>query len=220
MAEDSGDKTEDPSGKRLNDAREKGQIARSKELTLFAMLVGSACLIKAYGPAIGQGLLKIMENSFQLNRELIFDPAAPVNALKQAALDAALMLAPFAAILVALALIVPVVLGGWVFSWSALEPKFDRLDPIKGVGRLVSSEGWINLLKSLGSIALIGIVSVVLIRRYLNDLIALDDLPVTQSIENTAAIIEQCYLLLSLSLILVVAIDVPYQLWHYKDQLK
>lgn len=220
MAEDNGDKTEDPSGKRLNDAREKGQIARSKELTLFAMLVGSACLIKAYGPAIGQGLLKIMENSFQLNRELIFDPAAPVNALKQAALDAALMLAPFAAILVALALIVPVVLGGWVFSWSALEPKFDRLDPIKGVGRLVSSEGWINLLKSLGSIALIGIVSVVLIRRYLNDLIALDDLPVTQSIENTAAIIEQCYLLLSLSLILVVAIDVPYQLWHYKDQLK
>lgn len=220
MSDDQGDKTEEPTGKRLTEARQKGQIARSKELTLFVMMVGSACLFKLFGPAMGQSLMKIMEHSFQLNREIIFDPAAPLIALRQAAIDALMLIAPFAGILTALAIIAPALLGGWVVSGQALEPKFDRLDLIKGIGRLVSSEGWVNLGKSMGSIALIGTVSVLLIRHYLNDLIALDDLTLTQSIETSAAIIEHCFLVLSASLIVIAGIDVPYQLWHYNDQLK
>ena len=221
MSEDSDqEKTEEPTSKRLEDAKKKGQIARSRELNTFAMLITSAILLLVLGKQMGNGLLDIMRTQFQLSREIIFDPLSPVIYLKQVMMDGVLLIAPFIAVLVVVAIVAPLALGGWVFSWEALTPKFEKLDPIKGIARMFALRGLIELIKALLKILLIFVVAVVLSRHFLNELIGLGAEPLEQSISHALDIISFSFLVLSASLILVVMIDVPYQLWDHSKKLK
>ena len=169
---------------------------------------------------MGNGLLDIMRTQFQLSREIIFDPLSPVIYLKQVMMDGVLLIAPFIAVLVVVAIVAPLALGGWVFSWEALTPKFEKLDPIKGIARMFALRGLIELIKALLKILLIFVVAVVLSRHFLNELIGLGAEPLEQSISHALDIISFSFLVLSASLILVVVIDVPYQLWDHSKKLK
>jgi flagellar biosynthetic protein FlhB len=221
MAEDSDqEKTEQPTSKRLEDAQKQGQIARSRELNTFAMLISSAMLLLMLGEDMGEGLLELMRKQFQLSREVLFDPLSLLIYLKQALIDGVLLIAPFVAVMVAVAIAAPLALGGWVFSWEALAPKLEKLDPIKGTARIFSLHGLSELIKALLKIVLIFGVAVLLSRHFLNELVGLGTEPVEQSIGHAMQIIERCFLILSASLILVVIIDVPYQLWDHNRKLK
>ncbi|WP_036250977.1 flagellar biosynthesis protein FlhB [Methylobacter sp. BBA5.1] len=221
MAEDSDqEKTEQPTGKRLADARKKGQIARSRELNTFVMLMTSAVLLLTWGEHMGNGLIDMMKAQFQLKRAVIFDPASPALYFKQTMIDGVLLIAPFAAAMVAAAIIAPLALGGWVFSWEALAPKLEKLDPIKGLARLFAVRGLVEMLKALLKFLLVFMVAVVLFRFFLKELVGLSVEPMAQSVSHALRIIGLCFLLLSASLILIVMIDVPYQLWDHNKKLK
>lgn len=221
MAEDSDqEKTEQPTGKRLADARKKGQIARSRELNTFVMLMTSAVLLLTWGEHMGNGLIDMMKAQFQLERAVIFDPASPALYFKQTMIDGVLLIAPFAAAMVAAAIIAPLALGGWVFSWEALAPKLEKLDPIKGLARLFAVRGLVEMLKALLKFLLVFMVAVVLFRFFLKELVGLSVEPMAQSVTHALRIIGLCFLLLSASLILIVMIDVPYQLWDHNKKLK
>lgn len=221
MSEDSDqEKTEEPTSKRLEDARKQGQIARSRELNTFAMLIASAILLLMMGGQMGSGLLNIMREQFQLKREVIFDPLSPVIQLKHVMLDALLLIAPFIAVMVVVAVISPLALGGWIFSWESIAPKLERLDPIKGIARMFSLRGLIELLKALLKFLLILIVAFLLYRHFIGELIGLGAEPIDQSILHSLHIVGLCFLVLSASLIVVVMIDVPYQLWDHNRKLK
>ncbi|MGZ4968441.1 MAG: flagellar biosynthesis protein FlhB [Methylobacter sp.] len=221
MAEDSDqEKTEEPTGKRLEDARKKGQIARSRELNTFAMLIVSATLLLMQGEKIGRRLLEMMRTEFQLNRETIFDPASTVLHFKQAMIDGLMLLAPFFALTVVVAIIAPISLGGWIFTWEAISPKLEKLDPIKGIPRLFAVRGLIEMLKALLKILLVFAVAVVLYRSYISELLGLGAEHMEQSVEHALNIIGMCFLLLSASLVLIAMIDVPYQLWDHNKKLK
>ncbi|MCL7420534.1 MAG: flagellar biosynthesis protein FlhB [Methylobacter sp.] len=221
MAEDSDqEKTEQPTGKRLADARKKGQIARSRELNTFVMLMTSAVLLLTWGEHMGNGLIDMMKAQFQLKRAVIFDPASPALYFKQTMIDGVLLIAPFAAAMVAAAIIAPLALGGWVFSWEALAPKLEKLDPIKGLARLFAVRGLVEMLKALLKFLLVFMVAVVLFRFFLTELVGLSVEPMAQSVTHALRIIGLCFLLLSASLVLIVMIDVPYQLWDHNKKLK
>ncbi|MBL1265103.1 flagellar biosynthesis protein FlhB [Candidatus Methylomicrobium oryzae] len=221
MAEDSDqEKTEEPTSKRLEDARKQGQIARSRELNTFAMLITSAILLLMTGEQMGNGLLNIMREQFQLKREAIFDPLSSVIQFKQAMLDGLLLIAPFIAVMVVVAVISPLALGGWIFSWESIAPKLEKLDPIKGLARMFSLRGLIELLKALLKFLLILAVAFLLYRHFIGELIGLGVEPVNQSILHALHIVAICFLVLSASLIVVVMIDVPYQLWDHNRKLK
>jgi flagellar biosynthetic protein FlhB len=221
MAEDSGqEKSQEPTGKRLDDARKKGQIARSRELNTFVMLVTSATLFLALGEQMGASLIEIMRNQFQLSRESIFEPLSVVIHFKRVMVDGIMLIAPFIAVMVAAAIIAPLALGGWVFSWEALEPKFEKLDPIKGIARLFALRGLIELVKALLKFLLVFAVAVLLFRAFLTELTGLSAEPLEQSIGHGLHVIALCFLLLSASLIAVVMFDVPYQLWDHAKKLK
>jgi flagellar biosynthetic protein FlhB len=221
MAENSDqEKTEQPTGKRLADARKKGQIARSRELNTFVMLMTSAVLLLTWGEHMGNGLIDMMKAQFQLKRAVIFDPASPALYFKQTMIDGVLLIAPFAAAMVAAAIIAPLALGGWVFSWEALAPKLEKLDPIKGLARLFAVRGLVEMLKALLKFLLVFMVAVVLFRFFLKELVGLSVEPMAQSVTHALRIIGLCFLLLSASLILIVMIDVPYQLWDHNKKLK
>ncbi|MCX7103234.1 MAG: flagellar biosynthesis protein FlhB [Methylobacter sp.] len=221
MAEDSDqEKTEEPTSKRLEDARKKGQIARSRELNTFAMLMVSAALFLMQGGAIGKGLLNMMRAEFQMSRATIFDPHSIILHFKQAMIDGLMMISPFLALTVLVAIVAPISLGGWIFSWDAITPKLEKMDPIKGIPRLFAMRGWIEMLKALLKILLIFAVSVALYRSNINELLSLGAEPMEQSIAHSLKIIGMCFLLLSASLVVIAMIDVPYQLWDHSKKLK
>jgi flagellar biosynthetic protein FlhB len=221
MAEDSDqEKTEEPTGKRLEDARKKGQIARSRELNTFAMMIVSATMLLMQGEKIGKGLLEMMRTEFQVSRTAIFDPATIVLHFKQTMIDSALLLAPFFALTVVVAIIAPISLGGWIFSWDAISPKLEKMDPIKGIPRLFAMRGFIEMLKALLKILLVFGVSVILYKSYISELLGLAAESQEQSIGHALNIIGICLLLLSASLVSIAMIDVPYQLWDHSKKLK
>ena len=214
------EKTEEPTSKRLEDAQKKGQIARSRELNTFVMLITSATLLLMLGEQMGNSLLVMMRTQFQLSRKIIFDPVSPVIYFKQVMIDGAMLIAPFIAVMVVVAIVAPLALGGWVFSWEALAPKLEKLDPIKGIPRLFALRGLIELIKALLKFLLIFGVAVILYRHFLNELAGLGAEPLEQSISHALNIISICFLVLSASLIVVVMFDVPYQLWDHSKKLK
>lgn len=221
MAEDSDqEKTEEPTGKRLEDARKKGQIARSRELNTFAMLIVSATLLLMQGEKIGKGLLEMMRTEFQLSRATIFDPVSTTLHFKQAMIDGLMLIAPFFALTVIVAIVAPISLGGWIFSWEAISPKLEKLDPIKGIPRLFAVRGLVEMLKALLKILLVFAVAIALYRSFINELLGLGAEHLEQSIGHALSIIGMCFLLLSASLVLIAMIDVPYQLWDHSKKLK
>ncbi len=221
MAEDSEeDKTEEPTSKRLEDARKKGQIARSRELNTFIMLMVSASLFLFLGASMGKSLLTIMHYSFALEREAIFDPMTPILFLQRALLDGVTLVAPFLLMLLVATFLGPIALGGWNFSWEALEPNFSKLDPIQGIPRLFGMKGIIELLKALIKVTLIFIVGYLLFQRYLPEFVSLNHETVDVAIVHTLNIIAWGFLLLSAAMLLVAMVDVPYQLWNYTKELK
>ena len=221
MAEDSDqEKTEEPTSKRLEDAQKKGQIARSRELNTFVMLITSAVLLLMLGERMGNSLLVIMRAQFQLSREIIFDPHSPVIYFKQNFIDGVMLIAPFIAVMVVAAIVAPLALGGWVFSWEALAPKLEKLDPVKGISRMFALRGLIELIKALLKFLLIFIVAVILFRHFLKELTGLGAEPLDLAISHALNIISICFLVLSASLIVVALIDVPYQLWDHNKKLK
>lgn len=221
MAEDSDeDKTEEPTGKRLEDAKKKGQIARSRELNTFAMMIISATLLLMQGGGIGKGLLAMMKAEFQLSRETIFDPLSIALHFKQVMIDGFLLVAPFFALMVVVAVVAPISMGGWIFSWDAIAPKFEKMDPIKGIPRLFAMRGFIEMLKAMLKILLVFAVSVALYKSYIAELLGLGVEEPEQSIFHALNIIGMCFLLLSASLVVIAMIDVPYQLWDHNKKLK
>ncbi|MEI7795016.1 MAG: flagellar biosynthesis protein FlhB [Methylococcaceae bacterium] len=221
MAEDSGqEKTEEPTQKRLTDAKNKGQIARSRELNTFLMMIVSAWLLMSQGERVGQGLLTMMKSNFHVSRDVIFEPQATIVFFKQAMSDGLLLIAPLLAILTVTAILAPIALGGWIFNMETIMPKFDKLDPIKGLPKLFSMNGLVELLKAMLKITLVGTIGWLLFNSIFAELLGLSSEPMEQAIIHALKLIAHSFLILSAALIVVAAIDVPYQLHKHSKDLK
>ena len=221
MAEDTGqDKTEEPTEKRLTDARKKGQVPRSRELNTFVALMTGSLMLLFTGESISTGLAKLMQQQFRLSREVILDPASPVIYFEQVLLDGILLIFPLVLPLVLVALLTPMMMGGWNFTTESMTPKFSKMNPFSGLKRMFGVQGIVGLIQSIVKIALVFLVAASLFDFYFDQFMGLSFLSLTNGIYKTADIILFCFLVLSSTLILVVAIDVPYQLWNNKRQLK
>ncbi|MCK5830006.1 MAG: flagellar biosynthesis protein FlhB [Methylococcales bacterium] len=220
MADDSGDKTEEPTAKRIADARKKGQIPRSKELNTFVALVTGAVMLLATGDSMGKGLINIMRQQFKLSRDVFFDDASLVIYFDKVLLDGILLIVPMVLCLGVVALLTPIMMGGWNFSAESMSPKFSKMNPASGLKRMFGLQGWVELLKSIVKVVLIFTVAGSLFKGYLDQFMTLNSLSLSTAVVQAGDIILFGFLILSSTLILIVAIDVPYQLWNNNKQLK
>ena len=221
MAEDSDlERTEPASGKRISEARAKGQVARSRELTTLAMLMASAGGLIVMGPKLMDSLSSLMRHGLILTRADIFEESAMVSRLHQESLDALLAFLPFFFLLVVAALASSIIISGWLFSWEALAPSFSKLNPFTGVLRLFSVTSLIELVKALAKSILIGGVSTWFIWHNLDPMLGLIALPLDKGMAETVRLVGDTLLIVSTSMILIVAIDVPFQLWDHAKKLR
>jgi len=221
MAEDTGqDKTEQPSPKRLNDAREKGQVPRSKEFSTVLVLIASAAAMLFLGERIIRSVAKVMEKSFLFSQKEIFDPAALAHHLLYSLETIAFDLGSFLAITALAAIIAPASSGGWNFSIKAIAVKPEKLDPLKGIKRILGPQGLIELVKALAKFILIGTISTLIIWGLRDQLLTLGQQEVTVAMADLGYLVLWVFMIISASLILIALIDVPFQHWNHIRQLK
>ncbi|WP_338363093.1 flagellar biosynthesis protein FlhB [uncultured Pseudoalteromonas sp.] len=221
MAEDSGqEKTEEPTSKKLEDAKKKGQIARSKELGTMFVLIFSAISLLLYGPEIGKGLYNIMGRMLSLNRTETYDTTKMFAVWAEVA-DALLFpMAMFVLIIVIAAFIGNTLLGGFNFSWEAAAPKPSKMSPMKGFKRMFGPQAAIELVKSILKFALVAIFAVFLIQTFFDEILHLSIESAPSNIIHALEILSWMFLGLSCTLVIIAAIDAPYQSYNHNKQLK
>ena len=218
-SESGADKSEQPTSKRLEEARKKGQIARSKELNTLVVTLGGAGGLLVFGAGMADALLGIMRGNFELSREVLLDERYMALYLLATGKLALELLAPLIMALLVIALAGPVSLGGWLFSSEALQPKFSRMNPLSGLKRMFSVQALVELGKAVGKFLVVLTVAVAVLMANQDDLLSIGHEPLPQAIAHSAQIVGWCSLWMACSLILIAAIDVPFQLWDHKQKL-
>jgi len=221
MAEDSGqEKTEEPTSKKLEDAKKKGQIARSKELGTMFVLIFSAISLLLYGPEIGKGLYNIMGRMLSLNRSETYDTTKMFAVWSEVASALLFPMAMFVLIIVIAAFIGNTLLGGFNFSWEAAAPKPSKMSPMKGFKRMFGPQAAIELVKSILKFALVAIFAVFLIQTFFDEILHLGIESAPSNIIHALEILSWMFLGLSCTLVIIAAIDAPYQSYNHNKQLK
>jgi len=221
MAEESDlERTEAPSQRRLEKAREEGQVARSREATTFALLLGAGAGLWWAAEPMRIGLSRIVSDSLIVPREALDDPSTMLDRLLVLSFDALAVVAPVLGLMFVVALVAPMMLSGWLVSTEALKADFSRLSPLKGFGNMFSVASLAELAKAVGKVVLIGAVATWVMLGQEPALVALSSEPLHQGIVHGGRLLGQCFLAVCGSLALIAAIDVPYQIWHYRSKLK
>lgn len=221
MAEESDlEKTEPASGRRLEQAREEGQVPRSREIGAFLILLVSASAFWFVGPWMMQRTTAIVRRGLTLDERLLGNPQTMLLRFADLSLDALISFAPLFLALIAAALISPFLLGSWNFSLKVLNPDLGRLDPIKGLSRLISWSGLLELVKAVAKALLVGGVATWVLWSERNDIFALFGQSIEVGLSSAGYLINYSFLMIVIAMLLIVAIDVPFQLWQYHDKLK
>ncbi len=219
-AENGQEKTEQPTPKRLRESREKGQIARSRELNTMAVTLVAAVGMWFMARDMFAGLTGVMEMAFQPSREQVFDTATVYRFIGRGLLAVLEITGPFLLLMTVVAILAPLALGGWSFSPQALAPKLERISPIQGMKRLFSARAGMELFKALAKFVIIGGVGVALFFHFDEQILMLGYEAPREAIVHGAKIFATVFVVLAASLALIAAVDVPFQIWDHTQKLK
>jgi len=221
MAEDSDlEKTEQASPKRLEKAREEGDVPRSRELATCAVLFAAGLSLMMMGDHLNKALKASMSAGLRFDRSMAFDPIVLLMKMTDTIYTLLIAFAPFALVILAVAVASPILIGGWVFSGKAFVPQFSRLNPMKGLGNLFSKNSAVELIKSIAKTILVASVAYVVVSRDMEPILSLSLLPLKSSISQVNDLLLMGFLSIVSALVFIAAIDVPYQLYHYATKLK
>ena len=221
MADDSdADKTEPASSRRIEQAREDGNVPQSRELSTFLVLMTAVVTFWVVSGWIARHGIVILRDGLTLSREQVFDTSFMYQQLSRLSLDALMVMIPFMAVMVVSAVAAPLAMGGLLFSFKAFQPDLTRLDPLNGLKRIISVQGAIELVKGLLKSSLIGSVGGWVLWSHRGEILALMSMPLETGVSTFSHLLLLAMLLIVSSLALIAMLDVPYQIWHYYDGLK
>lgn len=222
MAEETSatDRTEPASARRLEQAREEGQVARSQELTTFGVVAAGACGLWMTGQPVLEGLAQVFRDGLVISPELAANPALMLPRLGTLAVSASLTVAPLIAFMFVAALAAPLALSGWVFSASLPVPDFSRLDPLNGILRVFSLRGFAELGKAVAKAVLVGGIGIWVVWHQQDALLSLSGMPFGGAMAAFGHAVGISLLSLAGALLVIAGIDVPYQLWQQAKRLR
>ena len=221
MSEDSdAEKTESASPKRLEQAREEGDVPRSREVATFTVLMASGCCLWFAGDAIVRRLTAVMVSGLTLDREQILNPNAMILRVASDVTSVLLTCLPYAVAIMVVALASPLLVGGWLFSSKAFTPNFGKLNPIRGLGNMVSKNALVELLKALAKTLVVGFVAWMVMQHYKDAVLGLSVESLKAGSAHLISLLISAFLIIVGALGLIAAIDGPYQMWHYANKMK
>ena len=221
MAEDSSqEKTEQPTAKKLEKSREDGQVPRSKELSMaIIMVLGSAFLLMTGGIII-DNLSQMLVSSLTIERSLLMDTGRLPNVLLETLVEGILSVMPFLLLTLALALATPALIGGWLFSTKAVGFKPNKLNPLSGLKRMFGTQALMELVKALVKFILVAGIGYLVVASQIGHLLALGQMSLDVAMREGGMILLWGFFYMCLSLMVIAAIDVPYQIYSHTEKLK
>lgn len=221
MAEESDlERTEPPSSRRLEKAREDGQVPQSRELMAFLVMAAAVGGFWSLGGWLTHHATGIIRRGLSFGRDTAFSSTALTESFGTLTWDGLLLASPVLLLTVAGAMATPLVLHGWLFSPKALAPRFERLDPFKGVKRMFSLNSISELVKAIMKALLIGGVIYWVVTRQRDQLFALIVQPFDTALPAFGQMLIYASVALVAGLAVIAAIDVPFQLWRYYRGLR
>lgn len=222
MADQSSDqeKTEEATPRRLQKAREEGQVARSRELATFMLLLGGVAGLWAMGTLLYDQLGLVMEQAFLFERRQALETMPMLSHALDLGSRTLLALLPLFLLLTVVALVAPALLGGWLVSAKSLKPQLGKLNPFKGLKRIFGMQALVELAKAVAKSLLVAGVAVAFLWHHRGTYLSLMDQPVQRALAGALQLATQACGLIVLSLLVVILIDVPYQLWSHAKKLR
>lgn len=220
MSESGQERTEQATPKRLEEARKRGQVPRSTELSTAAVTIAAAAAIYSLGKVSAGQFADLMRDALEISPERALDAQLMWPALRDNAARAIWIVLPILGATFIAALVAPIAIGGWNFSTEALIPQFSRLNPASGLGRMFSSRGMVELGKGIAKVAVVSITGYVLLEGMTPQITGLSAEPVNGAIGHAAALAGYSLLVLCCGLAIIAAVDVPFQMWQHARDLR
>ncbi|QIR13996.1 flagellar biosynthesis protein FlhB [Shewanella aestuarii] len=214
------ERTEAPTARRLEQAREKGQVARSKELGTAAVLISAAVGFAMTGPSIARSLHAIMSQLFTMERDQIFDTNSMFRVWGVVGTELVGPLISFIALLALVSFIGNVALGGLSFSVKAFMPKGSKMNPINGFKRMFGTQALVELTKGIAKFSVVAFSAYLLLSFYFYDILMLSTDHLPGNVYHALELLVWMFILLCCSMLVIVIIDVPFQIWNHNKQLK
>lgn len=222
MAEEdtSQEKTEEPTPRKLEKAREEGNVARSRELNTSAVLIVAAICLIVFGPGIVRTMINATVFFFSFDPRASWDTAIVGQYFSTGVYEVFWSLIPMFGFLLIAALFAPIGLGGWNFSTKAIAPKGSRLNPLSGIKRMFSMNSLVELLKGWGKVIVVATAAIIVLVGLKNQFLSMVFQPTESAIEHSVTIIAWSFLFIAASTILIAIIDVPFQIYSHTKKLR
>ena len=206
--------------RRLEQARERGQVARSRELTTAGVALAAAGGIAIVGPTVATACADIVRQGLTLDRAAAFSDERMLAAMSDLSFASVIALVPLLGIVIAATLAAPMLLSGWVFAPQALTPDFKRLDPLKGLRNLFSSHALAELVKAVLKCVLIGAIGTWTVYAGWDEMAALAGQAEAGGITQVGTLVGGALFALAGGLLVIALVDVPYQYWRFHHELR
>jgi flagellar biosynthetic protein FlhB len=214
------ERTEEPTAKRLEKAQEDGQVARSQELSVAAMMIGVACFMYLFGGYLITQLSEVFVSGFTFDQNDVYsDNLLPV-AFGGHALESMMVVLPIFILAVLIALGAAGVLGGYIFSFKSIAPKASKINPMSGLKRMFGTKALVDLSKALAKFSLVGVTLYLVVSESFNAIVSLGFMDLKPAMTEAGDMIAAGTVLVTLTLIVAAAIDVPYQIYEYNMKMK
>ena len=218
---DSGqERSEEPTERRRKQAREKGQIARSKELNIMLSLMCGGMGLVVLGEPMAKEIASFFSRSLHFDSATAFDTSLMLEQFGMAVSDGVLLLAPFLALMTIASLAGPLAMGGASFSWSAISFKIEKINPVSGLKRIFSVQGLMELLKAILKVTIIATCAYTFYKICMEDVLGLAFHPADEGFARMTQMLIAELIFLSVAMVVVAGFDVPFQLWNHTKQLK
>jgi flagellar biosynthetic protein FlhB len=214
------ERTFQPTPKRLEQAREKGQVARSRELATAAVALSGAIALWWVGPELYRNCLRVFRTGLGFEREAAIDPDRMLAGLSTLSMDMLVAIAPLLGLVLVATLGAPMLLSGWVWSGTVLNPDFNRMNPARGLGTMFSRQSLVELVKAIAKCALLGGIGYWAVASSWAELSQLPARETGGAVARVGILVSHGFFALVGGLVVVALVDVPWQIWHYHDQLK
>jgi flagellar biosynthetic protein FlhB len=217
---DQDSKTEEPTQRKLEKAREEGQFARSQDLTVAMITLGAALAIYAIGIYFPRNILELMTSLFLLDQNLIENPNSMQASFLTAFVNLLLLFLPVVIVTIVMALGANFLFGGIGFSIKGFLPKGQKINPLSGLKKIFSAKSLFELVKSLLKLVVISGFLYFCYVLFWEKLLSIGTLSTQLAIISGLSIVAQAFVVLSVALLIIAAVDAPYQFFQFKDQQK
>ena len=219
MADESAEKTEEPTSRRLEKARSDGQLPRSIELPVAAMSLGAVGFFSLMGGWLFNGMSQLFVSQLEFDRKITDKAELLPGLFAQAIVDAFLLILPIMLLMYFIAIVSTVLSGGMVFSMGMLAPKFSKLNPLTGLQRIFGTKALIELCKAIVKFVVVGGILLLQVSNHMDELLSLANMDLNQAMAVAGKIIVDACFWLAMGLVLIALADVPIQQYQVHKKL-